>query len=76
MTDDLSIFQDMIENDDIKLDWMFKFSLIMDIANVSIKHCSYMYLYDGLNPHNYMTKIIQYIANNWQNFIVWRPQSP
>ena len=27
-------FQDILENDDIKLDWMFKFSLIMDLANV------------------------------------------
>ncbi len=28
-------FQDILENDDIKLDWMFKSSLISDMCNVS-----------------------------------------
>ena len=28
--------QDVLENDDIKLDWMFKSSLISDMCNVSI----------------------------------------
>ena len=27
--------QDLLENDDISLDWMFKLSIIMDVANVS-----------------------------------------
>mgnify|MGYP001546673859 CR=1 FL=1 len=27
--------QDILENDDIKLDWMFKSSLILDLTNVS-----------------------------------------
>ena len=32
---DVSFFQDILENDDIHLDWMFKVSLINDIVNVS-----------------------------------------
>ena len=28
--------QDVLENDDIKLDWMFKSSLISDMCNASI----------------------------------------
>ncbi len=31
-----SVFQDVLENDEIKLDWMFKQSLISDLCNVSI----------------------------------------
>ena len=31
-----SPLQDVLENDDIKLDWMFKSSLISDMCNVSI----------------------------------------
>lgn len=31
------IFQDIIENEDIKLDWMFKVSLINDLTNVCIR---------------------------------------
>ena len=27
--------QDIIANDDIRLDWMFKYSLMVDLANVS-----------------------------------------
>ena len=30
-----NLFQDILENDDIKLDWMFKCSLVTDLANVS-----------------------------------------
>ena len=32
----LCLFQDILENDDIKLDWVFKNSLITDLVNVSI----------------------------------------
>ncbi len=31
------LFQDVILNNDIKLDWMFKSSLISDICNVSLR---------------------------------------
>lgn len=27
--------QDILANDDIRLDWMFKYSLMVDLANVS-----------------------------------------
>ena len=33
--------QDILENDDIKLDWLFKSSLISDLANVSVPFHSY-----------------------------------
>ena len=40
------IQQDVLANDDINLDWMFKYSLVSDLANVSIlKHvlsCDYI----------------------------------
>ena len=29
------LFQDVLENDEIKLDWIFKVSLITDLSNVS-----------------------------------------
>ncbi len=39
--------QDILENDDINLDWMFKSSLISDLCNVSILPPSYRFL-EGL----------------------------
>ena len=32
----LILLQDIVANDEIKLDWIFKKSLISDLANVSI----------------------------------------
>jgi len=46
----------MIEDDDIKLDWFFKASLIHDLVNVSIYNpliVIYRTLYDHLNPPTY-----------------------
>ena len=38
--DVIDIFQDVLENDQIKLDHMFKFSLIQDIVRVrTVVHC-------------------------------------
>ena len=35
----LILLQDIVANDEIKLDWIFKKSLIADLANVSICRC-------------------------------------
>ena len=32
--------QDILENEQFKLDWMFKFSLMQDIVRVSMKSCN------------------------------------
>ena len=34
----VSFWQDVLENDDIQLDWVFKYSLMNDIVEVSIYH--------------------------------------
>ena len=31
----VGLFQDVLENDNINLDWMFKISLLTDLINVS-----------------------------------------
>jgi len=33
------LLQDIIKDDEIKLDWFFKMSLIHDLVNVSFKQC-------------------------------------
>lgn len=39
------LLQDIIKDDEIKLDWFFKMSLIHDLVNVSFKQCvSLIYL--------------------------------
>ena len=38
-----SIPQDIIENEEIKLDWTFKVSLVTDLVNVSNHLCPFHY---------------------------------
>jgi hypothetical protein len=49
------LFQDVIENDDIHLDMMFKLSLVVDICqvNVNITICKYIYNMDVQLCHIY-----------------------
>lgn len=51
--------QDVIGNENMKLDWMFKSSLISDLVNVSIQ----VYMTEGFPTVNYPSriKIIMYV---------------
>lgn len=39
------MFQDVLENDEIKLDWMFRYSIMQDIVRVSLAPSSMCRLY-------------------------------
>lgn len=52
------VFQDIMENEDVKLDNMFIASLVADIIRVRKYYVTNKYLYGNIMTFNFMTNIL------------------